>query len=308
MISTTKLKSSKQPFIILLIGILIIATLILFAHFKGGLIQLSVYDFSTLEERVLMPDVKVYSDFSNPTLMNLDESTKTLSGQTYNVGYTEYTSGNALIIIDKNLKDYESITLDDDFFGSFSMSGNNGICSSSIITTGVMCENIFYPIKGYGVQGCGSNAPLSDSINVLDLQFKILEGKVITTSFDERSNGLINYINPPCEIMKPAMEIKYRADSLITGTSGGQPIISANVRFSYALSSIDFGQTCIQNELKCTGNNLEICFNNQFILKETCKNGCENNACKKSFDYAPIIVIIITLIIGGGIFIYFRKK
>lgn len=65
---------------------------------------------------------------------------------------------------------------------------------------------------------------------------------------------------------------------------------------------------CDEGELKCSGNDLLVCQNNEFVLKETCENGCEEGKClgKNWFLYISIGAIVI--FIFSIIFLIFRKK
>lgn len=73
------------------------------------------------------------------------------------------------------------------------------------------------------------------------------------------------------------------------------------------------GVICTEGDLKCEGDDIVICENNEFILKETCEFGCENEVCKEP-EPSPIglIIAIIVIFIFVGIFIFFiikrRKK
>jgi len=68
---------------------------------------------------------------------------------------------------------------------------------------------------------------------------------------------------------------------------------------------------CNAGDLKCVGNDLMICQNNQFILQKTCEFGCENKECKEEptnwIIYLAIGIVAI-FIIGIIILIIMKRR
>lgn len=67
---------------------------------------------------------------------------------------------------------------------------------------------------------------------------------------------------------------------------------------------------CDDGELKCSGNDLLVCGNDEFGLVETCEFGCENEKCN-SAPFPISLIVIGIIIVGGGlifVFIKIRKK
>ena len=106
-----------------------------------------------------------------------------------------------------------------------------------------------------------------------------------------------NCINNKCQmdINNPTIEIIEDCDYMC-GTLPNTEIFGCIVR------------QCINEELKCSGNDLLVCQDNEFGLVETCEFGCMDKECNpKPF---PIILIIIGVIIvmGGLIFIFIKIR
>jgi len=69
-------------------------------------------------------------------------------------------------------------------------------------------------------------------------------------------------------------------------------------------------KVCDEGETKCVGDDLMVCTKNQFVLKETCKKGCEEGKCIPEINYLliGIIISVMAVAIGIGLYLIFRKK
>jgi len=72
--------------------------------------------------------------------------------------------------------------------------------------------------------------------------------------------------------------------------------------------------TCTTNDLRCSGNRLEVCELNQWNLRKTCEFGCSNKACIGEDEegmnlFTQIAIGLgIALVIGFIIFLIFKRK
>jgi hypothetical protein len=56
----------------------------------------------------------------------------------------------------------------------------------------------------------------------------------------------------------------------------------------------DDDETCIEEELDCIVNTLMVCENNEWIIREICQNGCQNNQCILVQDDETTLGIVVT--------------
>jgi len=72
-------------------------------------------------------------------------------------------------------------------------------------------------------------------------------------------------------------------------------------------------KVCEEGNNKCSGDDLLTCQDNQYILEDTCKYGCDEGKCLNPIKalQRPLIIIggiISVVLIGGFLLLFFRKK
>ena len=192
-------------------------------------------EFSDFDEVEIIEDVTLFYNAADSELNSFDSATKIYSGGVYKNSLGEVKKGNALIIINKSLNNYEYIQLDDEFSGVAWGSSNENVGASITLITGIFCNDMFYEITRNDAGSPSNNNPGSASLSSKDLQFKIQEDRIIATSFSNRASGEAPHIDNPCNNeINPALIIRYKINAF---TGGG------GATATYALTDMELKES-----------------------------------------------------------------